>query len=469
MSTIVKPIPHTVDLNEPVKKTYIDTLLATEDNLAHRFDITIKKGGEAVTLPDGTAVTAYFIRYSDNATVPITGGAVNGNVASVTLTKACYNKPGQFALIIKVSGGGIVNTVFYGEGTVYTSSTDKVVNDENIVPTLADLLAQIAAMEAGTVAANTATNRANTAANRCEQMQIDANGMAGDSNKLGGKAPEYYTQPRNLLDNSDFKIAQAGYNASHGTKWFVADRWESYTRVTASVSGGIVTLTNTGASASVWQYVGGDISALIGKPITVAMRLSDGTLIAGNKIVPDIPETGAVVAASVSGNGVTIGAQLEASGKMYLSIYLKESQSISFEWCQIFLGSYTAETLPPYVAPDPVLELAKCQAYCVDCSNGRPNDWSTGFVTDSGYVMIPLHTPVPMRKGVVPSPVNLSSMQLYTGSAWVSWPGVSPTLQYANNTLTLQGHISNFTSAGVTLTAGQIFMIKNLPLLSSDL
>lgn len=190
---IVKHIPYSVDLNEPVKKTYIDTLLATEDNLAHCFDISLVRGAEAVALPDGTAVTAYFIRYSDNATVPIKDGSISGNVASITLTKGCYNKPGQFALIIKVSGdGGIKNTVFYGEGTVFASSTDKIVDEENVIPSLADLLAQIEAMEAGTAAANTATKRANAAAERCEQMQIDASGMAGDSNKLNGKdASEY--------------------------------------------------------------------------------------------------------------------------------------------------------------------------------------------------------------------------------------------------------------------------------------
>ena len=28
---------------------------------------------------------------------------------------------------------------------------------------------------------------------------------AANSEKLGGKSPEYYIQPRNLLDNSDFR------------------------------------------------------------------------------------------------------------------------------------------------------------------------------------------------------------------------------------------------------------------------
>lgn len=160
MSKIVKPIPHTVDLNEPVKKTYIDTLLATEDNLAHRFDITLIQG-----VPSDAAVTAYFIRYSDNVTVPIKNGAVNGNVASVTLSKVCYNKPGQFAIIIKVTADGVTNTVFYGEGTIFASTTDIIVDEENVIPSLADLLAQIAAMETATA------NAKAEAANAKEQAQ----------------------------------------------------------------------------------------------------------------------------------------------------------------------------------------------------------------------------------------------------------------------------------------------------------
>lgn len=272
MSTIVKPIPHTVDLNEPVKKTYIDTLLATEDNLAHRFDITLLQGGQAVAMPSGAAVTAYFIRYSDNATVPITGGAVNGNVASVTLTKACYNKPGQFALIIKVSGGGIVNTVFYGEGTVYTSSTDKVVNDENIVPTLTDLLAQIKAMEAGTAAANTATNRANAAANRCEQMQIDASGMAGDSNKLGGQLPGYYAKQETVNQLSEHISDAWASGTTYAEGDYCISGNQLYKCKTAHTAGSVF-------NADYWDAVdiAGEVKNKFGSSHFAAKRFNTGT------------------------------------------------------------------------------------------------------------------------------------------------------------------------------------------------
>ena len=216
-NVIVKPVPYSVDLNEPIKKTYIDTLLATEDNLAQRFDISLLKGGEAVALPGGAAVTAYFIRYSDNATVPITNGTISGNVARITLTSACYNKPGQFAIIIKISGdGGIKNTVFYGEGTVFTSSTDTIVDEENVVPSLSDLLAQIEAMETATEAAKTATTNAESATTKANNATTSANNAASAANtaaeaanaaaqnwsdgtaanaiQLNGKSADYYAK-----------------------------------------------------------------------------------------------------------------------------------------------------------------------------------------------------------------------------------------------------------------------------------
>lgn len=198
--TIVKVLPYSVDLSKPIKKTYLDTLFATEDNQAHRFDITLLRNGAALSMPSGTSVSAYLIRYSDNATVSLTG-SVSGSVVSVTLSKACYTKAGQFALIIKATTGSTVSTVFYGEGAIYTSSTDTIVDQEHIIPSLSDLLAQIDAMEAATSAANTATRnanaatanantatgKANTAANAANTAATNANTAKDAANAAAGK------------------------------------------------------------------------------------------------------------------------------------------------------------------------------------------------------------------------------------------------------------------------------------------
>ena len=351
MSVIVKHIPHTVDLNEPIKKVYIDTLLATGNNMAHCFDIALVKEGQAVTMPSGAAVTAYLIRYGDNATVPITNGTVSGNVVSVTLTKACYNKAGQVAIIINVTADGVTNTVFYGEGTIFTGSTDTVVNDENIVPTLSDLLAQIAAMEAGTAAANTATNRANAAANRCEQMQIDASGMAGDSNKLGGRPPEAYTAV-NLLDNSDFTnpVYQAGLGGKHGNTMYAVDRWV-YNKNDAShlsLNYGLGLSFAAGISAVLYQRLA-NVNIKDGKTYTLALWTADGGQYA---LVVQQYHT------NIGTSGYT------ACHNNENVIYIQNvSATQPIKCVALYEGTYTAEALPPYRPKGYAAELAECQRY----------------------------------------------------------------------------------------------------------
>ena len=50
---------------------------------------------------------------------------------------------------------------------------------------------------------------------------------AANSAKLGGKAPEYYIQPMNLLDNSDFRnpVNQRGITTFSETSGYWLDRW----------------------------------------------------------------------------------------------------------------------------------------------------------------------------------------------------------------------------------------------------
>lgn len=170
------PVPVKADLDKGIKKTYLDMLFTTQDDAAHQVNVQLLRGTEEAQLPDGTTVTGYFIRYSDNATISLEGTA-EGNVASVVMKKSCYNRVGQFALIIKIVADSIVNTVFYGEGTMYASATDTILDEENVVPSLEDLLAQIEVMEEGTQAANTAAVSANAAAARAN-TEADAAGKA---------------------------------------------------------------------------------------------------------------------------------------------------------------------------------------------------------------------------------------------------------------------------------------------------
>ena len=143
---------------------------------------------------------------------------------------------------------------------------------------------------------------------------------APDSSKLGGKAPEYYIQTRNLLDNSDFTnlVAQAGIGGNHGTVAYAADRWildsgtVSYTEGTGlSLNGTIrqkLEFLPTGQTSAFVGMVSGDAS----------ISYADGAV------------------TITSGGGV-------------------------IKWAALYEGSYTAETLPPYVPKGYAAELAECQ------------------------------------------------------------------------------------------------------------
>lgn len=153
-----------VDLNQGVKRTYLNTIFAENDANAHRFDIEVYRGRESVSLTDAK-VSASFIR-SDGVTVHLLGSAA-GHIASVTLNESCYIKPGTFTLTVKVTIGEEISTVFYGEGSVFISMTDRVVDDEHIIPSIEKVLANIDKMEPEIENAKAAAAEAREAAATC--------------------------------------------------------------------------------------------------------------------------------------------------------------------------------------------------------------------------------------------------------------------------------------------------------------
>ena len=201
---IETPIRVKADLDKGIRKTFLDTLFVTNDNAAHRFEIEIVRGDAPVTL-SGT-VNAYFIRYCDNATILVDGGTVSGNVAKVTLKKQCYNRNTQFALIVKVATASETATVFYGEGAMHIGSTDTYYDEENVIPSLDDLLAKIDAMETATANANTAASKANTAAGRSPYIGTNGhwyvwNGDTATDTGISAQGPQGAQGPAGTIDN----------------------------------------------------------------------------------------------------------------------------------------------------------------------------------------------------------------------------------------------------------------------------
>ena len=174
-----------IDVDAEIQMTPLKSLYASGDKDAHVFELSIYQGAEEMDL-SGASAQGYFIR-ADGYTVPITG-TISGNVVTLTLSEGCYYVVGNFNLIIKVSTAESRKSVFWGNGYVVRSMTDAIVDEENVIPSLDELLAQIAATESAAKAANQAASAANSAATSAAQAASAAATNASAANSAASAA-----------------------------------------------------------------------------------------------------------------------------------------------------------------------------------------------------------------------------------------------------------------------------------------
>ena len=173
------------DLERGVERTLIRPALLTGDSQAHTFRLAVKRGGGDAAIA-GASVAAYFVR-ADGVTVPITG-SVEGSVALVTLPEGCYRVPGRFQLVVKLAMDGAVSAVFWGDGAVAASDTDAILDEEGVIPSLDEVLAQVAAAEAAAASANSAAASATGAASSAQTAAARADAAALSIESLGADA-----------------------------------------------------------------------------------------------------------------------------------------------------------------------------------------------------------------------------------------------------------------------------------------
>lgn len=174
-----------IDVDADIQMTPLKSLYASGDKDAHVFELSLYRGEQEMDL-SGASAQGYFIR-ADGYTVPITG-AISGNIVTLTLSEGCYYVVGNFNLIIKVSTAESRKAVFWGNGYVVRSMTDAIVDEENVIPSLDELLAQIAAVESAAKAANQAASAANSAATSARQAASAADTNASSANSAANAA-----------------------------------------------------------------------------------------------------------------------------------------------------------------------------------------------------------------------------------------------------------------------------------------
>ena len=145
-----------VDINlesGSIHRSFMKHSIGTADQAADRFGIRAFRNGEAVDL-SGASCYGYFRDPQGNNIALTSNGAVDGNVAYVTLPQACYNYEGNFTLTIKLLVTGVTSTVRIIDGVVDNTNTGSAVAPTGAVPTYSEILSQYDDMVAATAVAN---------------------------------------------------------------------------------------------------------------------------------------------------------------------------------------------------------------------------------------------------------------------------------------------------------------------------
>ncbi len=200
-------INQTVDLSQGIDsiKVWPKALLVTGDENAHTWRVEIKDKGQPASVSGG--VMGYFVR-SDGDTV-IANGTLEGNVAKVTLPKECYAYEGDLQALMRLSSGSENVSLSALLFRVRSIVTDAVVDPGEVVPSLDELFAQLAAIHQATKDANTATNNANSAAERAENATEDISGMKEDAEKAVSDAKQAVQDAQTAVDLSESILDEA--------------------------------------------------------------------------------------------------------------------------------------------------------------------------------------------------------------------------------------------------------------------
>lgn len=363
-----QPVRCVVELDKPLAVHRERGILAQGDANANAIVAEVySTAGKPYDL-SGCAVQLIFVRPDNNA-LPAINAEISGNTAIVTLPDSAYAMSGMYSLRMQLRKNGAERTIVWIIGEVKGTDVDGIADPEHVI-SIGDIMAS--AKEAQTAAsnANAAAQRANAGAERAEQLQIDASGLAGDALKLGGKPPEAYAAV-DLLDNNNFEIAQAGYGGLHGNTKYAADRWQANNHDGTTyqrTSGGLMVTSSAAYEGQIMQVVA-DSAALVGKTLTYAVKgLSEfgklgmlaycydanDNIVQKNFLEPNFSElTVRTITFTVPAN----------TAKIRCYINNRAADTYTVEWAALYEGSYTAETLPPFVPPDLLNELEKCQYY----------------------------------------------------------------------------------------------------------
>ena len=251
---------------------------------------------------------------------------------------------------------------------------------------------------------------------------------------FSGDSRVTFGNPRNLLDNSDFRnpVNQRG-QTSYADEYGI-DRWISYG--TATVNSASIAVGNI-----FQQYM--EPRSVKNCIHTLAAMKSDGTIIFYSQNPLDSfgeKSDGSLGLGFYGANNVVI-ARLHAG---------------EYIWAALYEGEYTAETLPEYQPKGYGAELAECQRYYQKIEG---EGWAIGAnPPGAGAILVPLAARYPMRS----DSVNIAgSIDAFSAQGWQG--AKTPTVQSTATGYVARVEIQNgYEFASTCLVKGSIVLIADL-------
>lgn len=250
--------------------------------------------------------------------------------------------------------------------------------------------------------------------------------------------------PRNLLDNSDFRnpVNQRGQTSYTGTGYGI-DRWRTnYSGDTVKIaSGGVKNEVNSSSDGWHLHQIIKVGEELVGKSVTVAAKVvaastTDCRIVCSFRNSSD-SEISFIGVKCV--NGVISASGVIPVGTVQIRVGLfaydmTSGDYVTLEWAALYEGAYTLETLPPYVPKEN--ELAACMRYLYPLGGGGAAQWFPATIdTRAGYCLSVVST------GIVPASTNYSltsaNWEMYIDGSWIN-VGAPNQVRVRENFLILQ-------------------------------
>ena len=184
-------IRRAVDLQEdspPVER--LRALATLSSRQAHDFVIVVLDGDKPADLTGMQPWLSMIL--PGRASLQKQVGEVQANVVSVTLPKIGYAERGDVSIILSLMDeDGQTQIPLYGcVMRVMEDSTDTIIDEEKVIPSLAELLAQFDACKAAASAANTAAGKAISAASGAQKVANDVQKKLDNGEFVGAQGPK---------------------------------------------------------------------------------------------------------------------------------------------------------------------------------------------------------------------------------------------------------------------------------------